>query len=92
MCVFASTLCKYELKKGDLFVLSWDRVCLRSASALVFIGGGCVCSILFVCHFARCSATMVVCIVVRLVFMSCSVMVSLFVSMFVVYLMLLNLA
>ena len=22
----ASTLCKYDLKKGDLFVLSWERV------------------------------------------------------------------
>ena len=25
-CVLASTLCKYDLKKGDLFVLSWARV------------------------------------------------------------------
>ena len=25
-CVLASTLCKYELRKGDLFVLSWARV------------------------------------------------------------------
>ena len=24
-CVFASTLCKYDLKKGDLFVLSWGK-------------------------------------------------------------------
>ena len=22
----ASTLCKYDLRKGDLFVLSWERV------------------------------------------------------------------
>ena len=22
-CVLASTLCKYDLRKGDLFVLSW---------------------------------------------------------------------
>ena len=34
--------------------------------------------------------TMVVCIVVRLVFMSCSIMVFRFVLMFVVYLVLLN--
>ena len=27
MDVFASTLCKYDLRKGDLFVLSWARVC-----------------------------------------------------------------
>ena len=25
-CVLASTLCKYDLRKGDLFVLSWVRV------------------------------------------------------------------
>ena len=24
-CVLASTLCKYDLRKGDLFVLSWAR-------------------------------------------------------------------
>ena len=23
-CVLASTLCKYDLRKGDLFVLSWE--------------------------------------------------------------------
>ena len=25
-CDLASTLCKYDLRKGDLFVLSWARV------------------------------------------------------------------
>ena len=25
-CVLASTLCKFDWKKGDLFVLSWSRV------------------------------------------------------------------
>ena len=25
-CDLASTLCKYDLIKGDLFVLSWERV------------------------------------------------------------------
>ena len=25
-CVLASTLCKYDLRKGDLFVVSWARV------------------------------------------------------------------
>ena len=25
-CEFPSTLCKYDLRKGDLFVLSWARV------------------------------------------------------------------
>ena len=24
-CVLTSTLCKYDLRKGDLFVLSWAR-------------------------------------------------------------------
>ena len=26
-CVLASTLCKYDLRKGDLFVLSWGKGC-----------------------------------------------------------------
>ena len=25
-CVFASTLCKYDLRKCDLFILGWARV------------------------------------------------------------------
>ena len=25
-CDFSSTLCKYTLRKGDLFVLSWAKV------------------------------------------------------------------
>ena len=25
-CALASTLCKYDLRKGDLFVMSWVRV------------------------------------------------------------------
>ena len=25
-CVLASTLCKYDLRKGDLFVLSWEMM------------------------------------------------------------------
>ena len=25
-CDLASTLCKYDLRKGDLFLLSWERV------------------------------------------------------------------
>ena len=25
-CVFGVALCKYDLRKGDLFVLSWTRV------------------------------------------------------------------
>ena len=26
-CVVVSTLCKYDLRKGDVFVLSWASVC-----------------------------------------------------------------
>ena len=25
-CVFASTLCKYDMRKGYLFILSWARI------------------------------------------------------------------
>ena len=43
-CDLASTLCKYYLRKGDLFVLSWARV-LRVrrgslSSELLMCGGG----------------------------------------------------
>ena len=26
LCVLSSTLCKYDLRKGDLFILSWAMV------------------------------------------------------------------
>ena len=45
-CELASTLCKYDLGNGDLFVLSWERVTLMR-------GGG-VRSILIVPLVARC--------------------------------------
>ena len=35
-CVLASTLCKYDLRKGDLFVLSWARVRLSEAGKYLF--------------------------------------------------------
>ena len=48
-CVLALTLCQYDLRKGDLFVLSWARVrrVRRGSlySELLVCGGG-VCSIL----------------------------------------------
>ena len=34
-CVLASTLCKYDLRKGDLFVPSWARV--RRVRYYVFV-------------------------------------------------------
>ena len=48
-CVLASTLCKYDLKKGDLFVLSWAkvrRVRRGSISSELLVCGGGVRSIL----------------------------------------------
>ena len=43
-CVLASTLCKYDLRKGDLFVLSWSRARLvrwgSLSSELLMCGGG----------------------------------------------------
>ena len=43
-CDLASTLCKYYLRKGDLFVLSWARVRRvrrgSISSAVLRCGGG----------------------------------------------------
>ena len=43
-CDLASTLCKYDLRKGDLFVLSWASVRRVSrgkiSSELLMYGGG----------------------------------------------------
>ena len=43
-CNLASTLCKYDLRKGDVFVLSWERVRRvrrgRISSELLMCGGG----------------------------------------------------
>ena len=43
-CVLVSTLCTYDLVKGDLFVLSWARVRRvrqeRVSSELLMFGGG----------------------------------------------------
>ena len=62
-CNLASTLCKYDLRKGDLFVLSWTRVqqvnwgksLFRAAnvSELLMCGGG-VHGILLLLLVARC--------------------------------------
>ena len=64
-CNFASTLCKYDLMKGDLFVLSWARVQRvrrgSISSELIMCGGG-VRSILLLSLVARCIETIDVCI------------------------------
>ena len=64
-CNLASALCKYDLRKGDLFVLGWARVqrvrrCSIS-SELLMCGGG-VHSILLLSLVARCLETIDVCI------------------------------
>ena len=59
-CDLASTLCKYDLRKGDLFVPSWARVRRmkwgRISSELLMCGGG-VRSILLWPLVARCLET-----------------------------------
>ena len=64
-CVLASTLCKYDFRRGDLFVLSWARVrrVMRgSLSSELLVCGGGVCSILLLPLVARCLETKDVCI------------------------------
>ena len=72
-CVLASTLCKYDLRKGDLVVLSWARVRrVRQgslSSELLMCGAG-VRSILLLPLIARCIETIGVCIWRMFVFMS----------------------
>ena len=69
----ASTLCRYDLRKGDLFVLSWARVRrVRKGSLfseLLMCGGG-VCSILLLPLVAWCLETIDVCIWRMFVFKS----------------------
>ena len=86
-CDLASTLCKYDLRKGDLFVLSWARL-LRVrrgslSSGLLMCGGG-VRSILLLPLVARCIETIDMCIWGMLVVMSVVVTVWGSVGMFVV--------
>ena len=50
--VLASTLCKYDLRKGDLFVLSWARVRRvrrGSLSSELLVCGGGVCAVFCYC-------------------------------------------
>ena len=63
-CDLPSTLCNYDLRKGDLFVLSWARVqrvsrgCISSG---LLMCGGVVCSILLLPLVARCLESIYVC-------------------------------
>ena len=64
-CDLASTLRKYDLRKGDLFVLGWTRVRRVgrvSISSELLMCGGCVRSILLLPLVARCLDTIYVCI------------------------------
>ena len=64
-CDLAPTLYKYDLRKGDLFVLSWARVRRVTqgsiSSELLMCGAG-VRSILLLPLVARCLETIDVCI------------------------------
>ena len=84
-CVLASTLRKYDLRKGDLFVLSWARVRRvrrGSISSELLVCGGEVCAVF--CYCLLCLETIDVCIWRMFVFMSVVVTVWGSVGMFVV--------
>ena len=62
-CALASTLCKYDLRKGDLFVLNWARVRQvrrGSLSSELQVCGGGVRSILLLPLVATCLETIYV--------------------------------
>ena len=64
-CDLVLTLCKYDLRKDDLFVLSWAmvrQVRRVSIPTELLMGGGGVCSILLLPIMARCIKTIDVCI------------------------------
>ena len=86
-CDLASALYRYDLMKGDLFVLSWAGVReVRQgiiSSELLVCGGG-VRSILLLPLVVRCLETIDVCIWHMLVFISVVVIVWGSVGMFVV--------
>ena len=72
-CDLALTLCKYDLRKGDLFVLSWarvPRVRQESLSSDLLMCGRGVRRILLFPVVARCLETIYVCIWRMFVFMS----------------------
>ena len=85
-CVLASTLCKYDLRKGDLFVLNWAR--LRRVRPENFSTElQCVveaCTLICYCLLPRCLETIHVCIMRMFVFMYVVVIMWGSVGMFVV--------
>ena len=83
-CDLMLTLCMYDLRKVDLFVLSWARVRRGSISSEQLMCGGGVSSILLLPLVDRCIETIDVCIWHMFVFMSIAVTVWGSVGMFVV--------
>ena len=84
-CDLASTLCTYDLRKGDSFLLSWGgigRVTRGSISSGLLMCGGGVRSILLLPLVAKCLETIDVC---RLMFVFMSIVVTVWgsVGMFV---------
>ena len=69
-CDLASTLCKYDLRKGNLSWARMRRVRRGSISSELLMGGGGVRSILLLPFVARCLETLDVCIWRMFVFMS----------------------
>ena len=83
-CDLASTFCQYDLRTGDLFVLSWARVRRGSIPSELQMCSGGVRSILLVPLVARYLETIDVCIWHMFVFISVVVIVWGSVGMFVV--------
>ena len=84
---YASTLCKYDLRKDYIFVLNWarvQRVRRGSISSELLMCGGGVHSILLLPLVAKCLETIDVCIWRKFVFMFVVVTVWRSVGMFVV--------
>ena len=72
-CDLASTLCKYDLRKRDLFVLSWAmvrRVRRGSLCSELLMCGGNVRRIVLLPLVTRCLETIAVCIWRMFIFMS----------------------
>ena len=85
-CGLASTLCKYDLRKRDMFVMSWARVRRvrreSLSSELLVCGGGGIVLLPLVARLYRCLETIDVCIWRMFVFIVVTVWGS--VGMFVV--------
>ena len=70
-CDLTSTMHKYDLRKGDLFVLSWEMVRERISSELLTRWGG-VRSILLLPLVARCLEKIDVCMAHVCFYVCCS--------------------